>query len=93
MSPELNLQEVRSYIIRTVEARQGMKGVELAVELAGEFFNSQMTNDAILDVIEELVLDGSILEIEYALPSMPYRVKSFYLPKGTDISINRKGKK
>ncbi len=65
----------------------GIKGVELATILATEFI--QLEQIEIMGTIEELVEQGEIIEIQYVLPHMDYRIKSFYLPKGTKIEISK----
>ena len=68
-----------------MEARQGLKAIELVVEGSREriFLSS--------DAIEEAVLTGDIVEIEYIVPNMPGRIKSFLLPKGAIINRIRNG--
>lgn len=84
---EINLEEIKKFVVRIVEARQGIKGVELATKLAGEFFHYNLEGTVITGILELLVEEGSILEIEYVLPQLEYRVKSFYLPKGSTVRI------
>ena len=38
-------------------------------------------------LLEEMVSEGHIREIEYILPQMDYRTKSFYLPAGTEVTV------
>lgn len=38
-----------------------------------------------IDIIDEMVSAGELVEIEYVLPTMNYRVKSFLLPAGTEV--------
>lgn len=82
---EINLKEVKDFIVHIVEARQGIKGVDLGAKLAGEFFHYNLEGNVIIGILEMLVIEGRILEIEYVLPKMDYRVKSFYLPAGTIV--------
>ncbi len=42
-------------------------------------------------IIEELIEDGKLLEVQYSVPNLPYRVKSFILPGGSEFYI--KGEK
>ena len=38
--------------------------------------------------IQALIDSGDLVEVEYILPSINYRIKSFLLPKGTKILLN-----
>ena len=35
--------------------------------------------------------DGEIVEVEYTIPAMDYRVKSLYLPKGSVVQATGQG--
>jgi hypothetical protein len=41
-------------------------------------------------MIAELCAEGELVEVEYVLPNMTYRVKTFLLPKGTEIASLQK---
>ena len=41
----------------------------------------------ISQLLEELVQAGEIIEVEYILPYMDYRLKSFYLPRGSEVKV------
>lgn len=43
----------------------------------------------VIDLIDEMVKAGDLVEVEYILPTMNYRVKSFLLPKGTKINMKK----
>lgn len=63
-----------------------------ATEIASDPLLIKSIIDSKLDVdigvlLNELVEQKRIVEIEYVLPQMHYRIKSLYLPKGTEISI------
>lgn len=83
-----NKSALRSRIITIVNSSQGLKGVELSTRLAGEFL--EFTGEEILHEIFDLIENGQLVEIEYELPTMMYRTKSFILPKGTAININKR---
>jgi hypothetical protein len=70
---------IQERIIEIVENKQAIKGTELAVILATEFLDV----DNVTEIIETLVKNGEIVELEYSLPNMNYRIKSIYFPKGT----------
>ena len=51
-----------------------------------------ISNDKIINQIIDLIAQGYIIEIEYNLPATTYGVavsKSFLVPKGTAININK----
>lgn len=70
----------------------GIKGNELAVQITYELHNKKIAvnPEIILETINQMVEDGEILEIEYVLPHIDYRIKSFYLPKGARVIKNAK---
>lgn len=65
-----------------------IKGVDIAVECAAAHIEDISAKD-ITDTLEQLVQQGKIIEVEYVLPSMNYRVKSIYFPKGTEVRLGR----
>jgi hypothetical protein len=40
------------------------------------------------EAISQLVTEGRLIDLEYVLPHMNYRVKSMLFPAGTEIKIN-----
>lgn len=66
---------IKEKILEAVTHMQGCKALTLIAEVRG----------ALPELITELIDSGDLREIEYILPTMPYRIKSFLLPKGTDI--------
>ena len=79
-------QEIKDAIVERVTANQGMKATQLAAE-ADLAIEANPFMDDIPEMYEELVREGRLLEIEYVLPNLPFRTKSFYLPAGTTISV------
>ena len=71
-------------IINVVESFPGIKSTELIVKLGDMIVDYSI--DQISDVLNELTTSKDIVEVEYVLPTMPYRIKSLYFPKGTQIS-------
>lgn len=65
----------------------GIKATDLVVQLVTQFISIDSVE--VVKVINDLVKQGEIIEIEYTLPNMDYRIKSFYLPKGTHIEISK----
>ena len=76
-------EQLSQRIIDLITSQQGIKAVDLTVKLATEFLD--VTNSEIIDVIMKLLSSGDIIELQYTLPHMQYRVKSIYFPKGTEF--------
>jgi len=84
----MKLEQVKSLIIQIVSDKQGCKGVELVTELASQVYMAQKEPSPEFDIpqiLSDMADDGEIIEIEYWTPVMEYRVKSFYLPKGSEV--------
>lgn len=79
----MNRNEAKKEIVATVEAVQGCKATEL---IANERILPLIAaNFDIIGMIAELCSEGELVEIEYIIPNIPYRVKSFLFPKGTKV--------
>jgi len=74
-------------IVEYVNDMQGCKATELAARAA----NLGLTGRTAVDAIDDLVLSGRLVEVEYTLPDMPDRVKSFLLPGGTQVRMRVDG--
>lgn len=70
----------KKLIIEAVTNYQGLKLTELASL-------DELADIAVVDLVNELIKEGNLVEVEYVLPSMNYRVKSFILPKGTEVDV------
>jgi hypothetical protein len=68
-------------ILERVEALQGVKAVALVSE------PEMAVIDNLPQTLEDLVKDGQLVEVEYVLPNMSWRAKSFYLPAGTKVRV------
>lgn len=77
------LRAIERTIVAVVIAKQGCKSTELATELAPEITAGPLTK-----AVERLRDSGALIEIEYVLPSMPWRVKSFLLPGDTNLKVS-----
>jgi hypothetical protein len=75
---------LKKIIVDYVNSKQGCKAMEL-VEIICMVDVQDSTMD-LSDAIKELVNEGKLVEVEYCLESMDYRVKSFLLPAGTTIN-------
>jgi len=78
-------KEIEDLIIKVVESSQGIKAVDLTIKVISEIIPRDINNLDVLGVLQDLVLRGELVEIEYSLPQMSYRTKSFFLPKGSKI--------
>jgi hypothetical protein len=68
----------------------GIKNTDIVVELSmycAAF--PDLAKMDIPDLLEELVKENKLIEIEYILPQVDYRIKSFFLPVGTEIQSIR----
>jgi len=79
---------IKKAIKEIVEARQGCKATELVVFIAEERPELLVVLGEVIEAVDELIHEGEIVEVEYILPTMDYRVKSFLLPKGTQIIVH-----
>lgn len=85
---------LKESILKAVE--NGSKGVQVVTDAVVMLSEQGWSMDRLLseasaaslpEVLEQMVKDGEIVEVEYVLPGSN-RVKSFYLPKGTDVKVN-----
>lgn len=77
--------KVREAILTTVNIRQGINGVDLVLTVMGIVGPLKLDNEEYNKELEALVKAAEIVELEYILPQMNYRIKSIYFPKGTVI--------
>lgn len=78
-------QTIKNEIVSIVEGGNGIKATELAT-IPSLVLMASKENIELLDLFEELVCEEKIVEVEYTVPSLPNRLKSFYLPKGSIIT-------
>ena len=79
----ISMTNVEEILVEEVENRQGCKATELAYALAERLPNCQ----DISSLISACVLKGLVDELEYVLPNMTYRIKSWILPAGTIVNF------
>ncbi len=82
MVGSLSEREAKDMIVEAVESKQGCKATELTA--IPEIVLG--VGDNLVPYIYELVEEGRLVEVEYTVPSVPYRLKSFLLPQGTEIT-------
>ena len=77
-------EDAKVLLLDKIVGLQGIKATQLVAlpEIAVPLQDFDIPN-----LLDELVQEGKIIEIEYKLPEMDWRVKSFYLPAGTEIRI------
>ena len=80
---------IKDLIKKTVNENQGIKATELAISVTTVLFEEKQewTLDQFFKAMEELAHEKEIVEVNYVLPTMDYKVKSIYFPKGTKVSI------
>lgn len=74
---------VKDAIRKVVSEHTGIKAVELVMEVSRQVASM----DSYETELQQLIDDGEVIEVEYTLPHMDYRVKSIYFPKDTVIEI------
>ena len=82
----MNNEEVKNRIVEIVTEKQGCKATELCAIKELIFKDCK----PIPELIDELIEEERIFEIEYVLPAMNYRIKSFLLPAETQIKMKMK---
>jgi hypothetical protein len=82
----MDREQAKQIIVETIQSVQGCKGTELITKVAEnnpEIFSGDWS---IPELVEDLVNEERVAEIEYSLPGMEYRAKSFYLPAQTNVT-------
>lgn len=77
---------LRKTILNLVNANPGMKGTDLVAQTIHDFVLGNMEIPSRIqyeEELESLVKAGEIVELEYVLPTMDYRIKTMYFPQGT----------
>ena len=81
------MTKLEEWMIKFVTDRQGCKAIELTAE-AVSFFPA-IDSATIISALGRLVMSGKLVEIEYTLPQLSYRVKSFLLPSGASLYLTK----
>lgn len=81
--------DYRELVRNIVEESTGIKAVELATAVvwAIEEKERKQNYDIWKDALDPLIEAGEIVELEYVLPTMDYRIKSIFFPKGTTFEM------
>ena len=88
MNNNMTLEKYREMVRVAVNESTGIKAVQLATEIAVTMHKAgeQATKyDIWEDALDLLIETGEIIELEYILPDVDYRLKSIFFPKGTKI--------
>ena len=83
--------ELKKLIIDRVTERQGCKAMELMGDgKLMKFLDSYgpgLPSKEFMAALSELIEDEQLIEIEYTIPALPWRAKSFLLPGGSSATI------
>jgi len=90
MSKDINPAEVEHTILKVVKTHNGIKATDLLITLChGLIVNGfNVEGDEIINHLYKMIEQGKIVEVEYTIPDMPWRAKSFLLPVGSTVKIN-----
>ena len=77
-------------VLETIKENPGIKSTELAIKVAEK---SKVNAGEFMEIIDALVSIGEIVEIEYTMPLMKYRIKSIYFPKESNVVLINNSKK
>lgn len=80
-------ETIKDVIVKVVEQQQGCKGVKLVTEVIAEYPAS--CNSDFPALIKECVKEERIVEVKYILHTMQNRIKTFYLPAGTEVILEK----
>lgn len=92
----MNPVDIKSRIVEIVQDTQGCKTTDLVVDLALrsrshqgvlELIGQLRAGPSLVDLIEELVAEGQLVEVTYQLADMPEKTKMFLLPSGTHVYL------
>lgn len=77
---------MRKRIKEKVTEMNGCKLIELVadIDIVEYAYNNNVN---LVDEIFDMVKNGELVEVEYILPHLSYKIKSFILPSGTDVSL------
>jgi hypothetical protein len=78
-------EELRKAIVDCINQNHGIKAVKLAMNVMSVINPQRFHAEDYHKEIDSLVADGEIIELEYMVPEIEYRIKSIYFPKGTKI--------
>jgi hypothetical protein len=80
-------EQLKDRIHNIIVNLQGCKATELVSRFDREMLEALDAFD-LSTILTEMMHDKKLIEIEYELPEMSWRSKSFFLPYGTEVRIN-----
>ena len=85
----ISRDEAKNLVVQAVIELQGCKSTQLVVsDQLKDLYLAENASDLHLEnLLADLVANGQLIEIEYELPNLNCRIKSFYLPKGTTVRV------
>lgn len=86
LGPKPLKDRFKDFIVRTITEHTFIKATELPT-LVGDFFAAGLTSAQYSGYISELVLSKAIVEIEYTVSDMPYRIKVLYTVPNVSFRI------
>jgi hypothetical protein len=80
------MEETREMILRLVNAKNGIRSVELALDVMGMVNPTKFDTDEFHKTLEKLIISDEIVELVYISPDMDYPYKSIFFKKGTQFA-------
>jgi len=77
------MTDYKEIIIKVVNENSGIKGVELSLRVITIINPLKFNKNEYLQSLLAVVEDGEILELEFTLSHLDYRVRSIFFPRGT----------
>jgi hypothetical protein len=79
---------IREQIIDIVSRKPGIRATELISDLSYHY-EDELSYEwpDINAILNKLAMDKEIVELEYILPTMAFRAKNLYFPKGTQVIV------
>lgn len=76
-------EQLQVAIAHLLNVHGPLNGVDLALKVMSHLHPALFSREDYELVVQTMVETGEILEIEYILPQVDYRIKSMYFPKMT----------
>lgn len=77
---------MRECILHFINTAEGIKGVDLAMRVMEKMNPLRFTSGQFYEELGKLAENGEILRMEYVLNDRKDIVRSFYLPRGSEIN-------
>lgn len=89
------VKEVEDTIIRIVESRNGLKATQLGLLVLSDLQDRKLPIadvETYIKLVQKLIDEGRLVEVEYSVPAIPYRIKSFLLPAGSTVRPQKRSR-